>query len=209
MLLALIIAYTVTLLYACVIERFRLYALVMGLQGWLLLAIAYMQLEAAPVGEIIFVITETLVFKGLLVPYLMLRIIKKLKVNRVHKSSLSPMPTLIIALGMLGASAYLTMILTTSHINPLFLGTALFAMFVGLLLITVHRRIFTHMVGFLIIENAVFFFSLAVGAHMPMLVNIGVLLDILMGVLILGMFITRLNTSTAMLDSDELTKLRD
>ena len=82
-------------------------------------------------------------------------------------------------------------------------------MLVGLLLITVHRRIFTHMVGFLIIENAVFFFSLAVGAHMPMLVNVGVLLDILMGVLILGMFITRLNSSTAMLDSDELTKLKD
>ena len=117
MLLALIIAYTVTLLYACVIERFRLYALVMGLQGWLLLAIAYMQLESAPPGEVVFVIAETLVFKGLLVPYLMLRIIRRLKVNRVHRSSLPPMPTLVIAIAMLGASVYLATVLTTSFVT--------------------------------------------------------------------------------------------
>lgn len=81
---------------------------------------------------------------------------------------------------------------------------ALFSLFTGLLLIVTHRLIISHLIGFLIIENAVFIFSLAVGSEMPMLINIGILLDIFVGVLILGFFGLRLRAHT-----NELTKLKD
>lgn len=204
-----IIIYALTLLYICTIERFRHFALIVGLQGWLLLVLAYMQLGESSLGERIFVITETLVFKGLLVPYLLLRIIDKLKVSRVHHTSMPPMITVLVAVVLLAASLWITSLAVHSAVNPMFFGVALFGILVGLLLITVHRRIFSHLIGFLVIENSVFLFSLAIGAQIPMLINIGVLLDILMGVLMLGLFITKLGNSTAMLDSDELTKLRD
>jgi hydrogenase-4 component E len=77
-------------------------------------------------------------------------------------------------------------------------------MFAGLLLIVSHKLIISNLIGFLVIENSVFLFSLAVGNEMPMLINIGILLDLFVGVLILGFFGLRLKPHT-----NELTMLKD
>jgi hydrogenase-4 component E len=84
------------------------------------------------------------------------------------------------------------------------MAVALFTLFTGLLLIVTHRLIISHLIGFLVIENAVFLFSMAVGNRMPMLINIGILLDIFVGVLILVFFGLRLKPRT-----NELTMLKD
>jgi hydrogenase-4 component E len=81
---------------------------------------------------------------------------------------------------------------------------ALFTMFTGLLIIVTHKLIISHLIGFLIIENAVFIFSLAIGNKMPMMINVGILLDIFVGVLILGFFGLRLKPHT-----NQLTMLKD
>jgi hydrogenase-4 component E len=90
------------------------------------------------------------------------------------------------------------------YINSIFMAVALFTLFTGLLLIVTHRLIISHLIGFLVIENAVFLFSMAVGNRMPMLINIGILLDIFVGVLILVFFGLRLKPRT-----NELTMLKD
>lgn len=209
MTLLLVIIYAATLLYLCSIERFRHYALVVGVQGWLLLIIALLQLKETSIGENIFIITETLLLKGLLVPYLLFRIIKKLPVTKTHKNSMSPLFITLIGIVLMGVSMWLTSTVYSHCENIIFFAVAIFGALIGLLLITVHRRIFAHLVGFLVIENSVLLFSFALGAHIPMLINIGVLLDILMGVVLLGFFITKISVETPTLDSQELTNLKD
>ncbi len=210
MLLSLIIIYAISLLYLSVTERFRRYALLVGLQGWVLMAIALMQLGPAEgLATKIFVIAETLLFKGILVPYLLFRIIRNTRINRVSRTSIPSFLALALSLVALLVSLSITQWVADSQVNRLFFGIALFGLLSGLLLITTHRRIFSHLVGFLIIENAVFFFSLAVGIEMPMLVNVGILLDILMGVLILGLFISKIGHRLPDLDNETLTHLKD
>jgi hydrogenase-4 component E len=106
------------------------------------------------------------------------------------------------------AALLLSIILANSLVNPfintIYMTIALYALFTGLLLIVTHRLIISHLIGFLVIENAVFIFSLAVGSEMPMLINIGILLDVFVGVLILGFFGLRLKPHT-----NELTMLKD
>ena len=63
--------------------------------------------------------------------------------------------------------------------------------------------------GFLIIENGVFVLSLAVGTEMPMLVNIGILLDIFASVLILGVFVNKIGDVLKEQDVDQLRNLKD
>ena len=96
------------------------------------------------------------------------------------------------------------MVLVNPFINAIYLAIALFTLFTGLLLIVTHKLIISHLIGFLVLENAVFMFSLAVGNEMPMLINIGILLDLFVGVLILGFFGLRLKPHT-----NELTMLKD
>lgn len=209
MLLAFILIYAATLLYLCSIERFRHYAITLGAQGWLLLVIALMQVQEMGWGEKAFIIAETLILKGIVVPMLLFKIIEKLKINKVHKASLKPFYTILIAVVLLGLSMWLTSLIPDMvEGGTIFFAVAIFGLLVGLLLITVHRRIFAQLIGFLVIENSVFFFSLAVGSHLPMLINLGVLLDILMGVLLLSLFITKLGGEGS-LDSEELSQLKD
>lgn len=85
-------------------------------------------------------------------------------------------------------SIVVTYYLADTQIDRVFFGVALYALLSGMLLIVNHKRIFSHLVGFLVIENGVFLFSLAIGVEMPYLINIAILLDILMSVLMLGLF---------------------
>ncbi|MEG1607424.1 MAG: hypothetical protein RR931_02055 [Mucinivorans sp.] len=209
MLLAFIILYALSLLYVCATERFRHYALLVGLQGWLLLAIALMQLGNSSPLEQIFIVTETLVFKGILVPYLLFRIIRQNQVNKAHRIAIPTFISVMISIVALVCSLWITSFVASTGVNTMFLGIALFGLLTGLIMITTHRRIFSHMIGFLVIENTVMLLSLAVGIEMPMLINVGVLLDILMGVLILGIFINKIGSRIHSLDSGELTRLKD
>jgi hydrogenase-4 component E len=210
MLLLFLIMYAVSLLYVAVTERFRHYAWLVGAQGWLLLGIALMQLGPGEGwGAKIFVMAETLLCKGILVPYLLFRIIRNTKINRVSRRSMSAFVSILVSVAVLVVSLSITRWVDDSQINTLFFGVSLFGLLTGLVLITTRQRIFSHLVGFLIIENAVFLFSLAVGTEFPMLVNVGILLDILMGVLLLGLFLSKIGDRLPNLDHEKLSSIKD
>ncbi|MEG0724931.1 MAG: hypothetical protein RR485_02690 [Mucinivorans sp.] len=209
MLFLLIILYALTLLYTATSERFRHYALLVGLQGWILMFIALMQLQSSGLFDQIFIVTETLIFKGLLVPYLLFRVIRSTNINKISYRAMPPFLSNIFSVIALVASLSITYFVADTETNALFFGVALFGLLMGMILIMTRVRIFSHLVGFLIIENSVFLFSLAVGAEMSMLINVGILLDILMGVLMLGLFVTKVSERMHSLQSDTLSKLKD
>lgn len=99
--------------------------------------------------------------------------------------------------------------LADTQIDRVFFGVALYALLSGMLLIVNHKRIFSHLVGFLVIENGVFLFSMAIGVEMPYLINIAILLDILMSVLMLGLFAGKIGRRLHDFNSDSLTSLKD
>jgi hydrogenase-4 component E len=63
--------------------------------------------------------------------------------------------------------------------------------------------------GYLVIENGVFILSVAVGNKIPMLVNLGILLDIFASVFLLGIFVNRIGDVLKDVDVDQLKNLRD
>jgi hydrogenase-4 component E len=71
------------------------------------------------------------------------------------------------------------------------------------------NRVFAHLVGFVVIENGVFLFSMAIGVELPMLINIAIMLDILISILILGMFLQRLDNDIHSDETDALTSIKD
>jgi hydrogenase-4 component E len=86
---------------------------------------------------------------------------------------------------------------------------AVSALFTGLYIIITRKKIITHVMGFLVIENGVFILSLAVGSEMPMLVNTGILLDIFVSVLLLGVFANKIGEIMQDHDVNKLKNLKD
>jgi hydrogenase-4 component E len=174
-----------------------------------LLGIALLRLHTLDWVELSFIITETLIFKALIVPAILMRVIKQTKINRVNSSGSSQFNSLMLSLMALGISAVTTYFVADSSTHMIFFGVALYALLSGLILIVLRSRIFTHMVGFLVIENGVFLFSMAIGVEMPILINTAIMLDILISVLMLGMFMTKVDHQIHTDDSDSLTHVKD
>jgi hydrogenase-4 component E len=204
----LIVLFAFTLFYLSMAERFRNYASLIGIQGVLLFGIAFIELNEVNTLNLIFIVTETLLFKAIAVPLLLFRIINKTSVYKVHPKAMPGFYSLLIAISGLLLSIVLSDQMKDKHIDQVYFTIAIFALFTGILLIVTHKRIFSHMIGFLIIENAVFLFSLAIGSEMPFLINIGILLDIVVSVLIIGVFINRIGNKFNDLETENLTDLR-
>ncbi|MCX6269414.1 MAG: hypothetical protein NTW16_19020 [Bacteroidetes bacterium] len=200
----LVIMFAITLIYLSMTERFPIYAGLIGFQGVLLFALSFLELHAITLATLIFVALETLVFKVVVVPYLLFRIIGKTGEARVHDKALPGFYSLLfITLGLL-LSIVVSFSMNTTPENMIYFIVAFFAVYTGLFMIISHKKIFSHLVGFLVIENAVLLLSMAIGSEMPMLINIGILLDIFVSVLILGIFVMRLKQT-----AHELTMLKD
>ena len=192
MILALVLLYVVSLVYISITERFRSYASLVGLQGWLLLAIALVRLQQIEIWSLLFVVAETLLFKAIVVPAILFAVIRRTKINRVWRSGSTQSGSLLLSLVALAVSASVTYYIADTTIDLVFFGVAFYSLLSGLILIVMRRRIFSHMVGFLVIENGVFLFSMAVGVEMPSMIEIAIMLDILISILMLGLFLTKI-----------------
>jgi hydrogenase-4 component E len=96
-----------------------------------------------------------------------------------------------------------------SAISKTYFVVALSTLFSGLYIIVTRKKIITHVMGYLVLENGVFILSLAVGGEMPLLVNIGILLDIFASVFLLGIFVNKIGDVLKDVDVDQLKRLKD
>ena len=208
MILSLIILYVLTLIYLSIADRFRNHTTILAIQGLLLFGIAMARLHEYHPVEISFIIAETLIFKAIVIPAILMRVIRMTKINRIHSSS-SQFGALVMSIIALIASCTITYYMADSRTDMIFFGVALYALLSGLILIVMRKRIFAHLVGFLVIENGVFLFSMAIGVELPLLINLAIMLDILISILILGMFLRRMDDDIHTDETDALTSIKD
>jgi hydrogenase-4 component E len=209
----LIIIFTMSLIYLAVAGRFVSFVRVLGLQGLLLLGIAYMELrdsEVMRLGNLVFILLETLLFKSIIVPYFFNRIIKRNKLSQEAESNFPSFFSLITV----SLSIILTFILAyklheKEELKVIYFTASVSAIFTGVFLMITRKTIVTHIVGYMVLENGIFLLSLAIGAEMPMIVNIGILLDLLSSILILGFFVNRIGDVYKTIDVEKLTELKD
>ena len=208
MILSLIILYILSLIYLSMADRFRSHTTILALQGMLLFGLAMARMHAFHPVEMGFIVVETLVFKAIIIPIILLHVIRKTKINRITSSS-TQFGSLMMSIVALVASCTITYYMQNSGSDTISFGVALYALLSGLILIVMRKRVFAHLVGFLVIENGVFLFSMAIGVELPMLINLAIMLDILISILVLGMFLQRMDNDMNTDESDALTSIKD
>ena len=208
MILSLIILYVLTLIYLSMADRFRTHTMILALQGLLLFGLAIARMHEFHPVEMGFIIVETLVFKAIIIPVILMHVIRKTKINRITSSS-SQFGSLVMSVVALVASCTITYYMHDDSTDIISFGVALYALLSGLILIVMRKRVFAHLVGFLVIENGVFLFSMAIGVELPMLINLAIMLDILISILVLGMFLRRMDNDMNTDESEALTSIKD
>ncbi len=79
----------------------------------------------------------------------------------------------------------------------------------GMLLMVIRNIAINQVVGFLVIENGIYLFSVTQTEGMPLAIEMGVLLDVLVGVMIAGLLLFRIKRNFEHIDVSKMTELRD
>jgi hydrogenase-4 component E len=153
----------------------------------------------------------TFALKVVLIPVLLHRIIDRLKI-RWDVETLVNIPTtmLIGILVVIFAFNLATPIakLSTSLARGT-LGIALACVLLSFLMMITRAKAVPQVIGFLALENGLFFAATSATYGMPMVVELGIALDVLIGVLILGVFMFQIREQFDSLDIRHLEKLKD
>ncbi len=204
-----IIVYSITLVYFALSERVKKFIALLAIQGVLLFGIVFFNLNQIALAEFLFILVETIVVKSVVIPLFLNKVRRTNGLKRVHETEIPVFYSIIIVTIMLMVSFFMSNFLNSQRIHTRFFTVAIASVVFGIYFIIIHKNVFSHLVGYLIIENGIFLLSLAVGSDIPMLVNLAVLLDVLMGVLVIGIFVNRVSDKFQSTNIDELAKLKD
>jgi len=205
----LLITFVISLLYISIANRLLTYVKILAFQGILLFGVAFIELiEINPIN-LAFILLETIVVKTIAIPMFLTYVIKKNKITREAEPFLPNFVSLIIVTLIIIVTFLISNSIADTHLNKIYFVVALVALFSGLYIIISRKKIITHVIAYAIIENGVFILSLAVGTEMPMLVNLGILLDIFVSVFLLGIFINKVGDVVKDIDITQLSNLKD
>lgn len=205
----LLIMFAITLLYMSIANRLLTYIRILVFQGFLLFGITFLELSQINITNLVLILLETVIFKAVAVPLFLNYVIKKNGITRVAEPFLPNFVSLIIITLLLVITIVLSNTIKDINLDKTIFVVALSTLFTGLYIISTRRKIITHVMGYLVIENGVFILSLAVGNEMPMLVNLGIMLDIFASVLILGIFFNKIGDVLQDPDVNQLRNLKD
>ncbi|HNQ37055.1 MAG TPA: hypothetical protein P5086_06060 [Prolixibacteraceae bacterium] len=205
----LLITFLITLFYMAIANRLMTYVKVLALQGVLLFFVAFIQLSEINLLNLVLILLETIIFKSVAVPAFLAYLLRRNQITREAEPFLPNFVSLLIVTAIVVVTFLLSNYISDTILDKLFFVVALSTLFTGLYLIATRRKIITHVMGYMVVENGVFVLSLAVGNEMPMLVNLGIMLDIFASVLILGIFLNKIGDVFRDVDVDQLSNLKD
>lgn len=151
----------------------------------------------------------TLAVKAAFLPWLLARVVRRLGIRLEIEPVIPISATLVIAAGIVVLSFYLSASL--GSVRQAITGDALpvgvSLTLLGVLVMMSRRKALTQMVGLFASENGIFFTAMAVSQGMPLIIEIGVILDVVLGALVMGIMVLRVRSSV---DEDiaDLDRLR-
>jgi hydrogenase-4 component E len=153
----------------------------------------------------------TVAGKGLVIPALLRRAMRAANSDRELQPLIGFVPSLLLGAGGAIAALALAQVLPLlpEHTGSLLMPGALATVLTGFILLIGRTKAISQVCGYLILENGIYLFGLLIIKAMPLLVEAGVLLDLTVGVFIIGIIVDRIQRAFDSLDTRKLTVLRE
>jgi hydrogenase-4 component E len=199
----------ITVLIMAASKRISTCIVLFGLQSAVMtaeiLAIAYVSrsLEALAVAALV------LGVKVVAIPYALFRVVKDIKATREVESSTTASQSVFIAVGLILLSFLAVQPYARAlHVDEDMLAAAIALVLTGAFLMVSRKKALMQIMGLLVLENGIFLAALTTTFGMPLVIEIGVAFDLLMGVLLMGVFVFRIRDTFDHLDVSKLRRLR-
>ncbi len=179
-----------------------------ALQG-LLLGVLPFFVESQATVRLVLLVIATAAIKGAVIPGLLTKALRDVHIRHEVEPYLGFVPTLFLcaagtALALLFADH---LPLAAADRTGLFVPASLATLFSGFLGLTTRRKAISQVTGYLVLENGVYVFGLLL--YQSMIVEVGVLLDLLVGIFVMGIVLNHIQREFSSLDTERLSRLRE
>ncbi len=205
----LIIIFLISLFYIAVSGRLFVCINLLIVQGLMLFGVAFLSLQEINIINLAVVLTETLLFKAVILPYYIKKMVVKNKIKRQVSPFMSGFSSVLTVSILIILSFIMGIYLQNEQLKLIYITAAFSGIMTGLFLIVSRKEIIQHIIGYIVLENGIVLLSFSLGKETPMAVNAGILLDILISILLFGLFMSRIAKTYKDLDIDQLNKLSD
>jgi len=153
----------------------------------------------------------TLLLKVLLLPYLLHRLIHRLNVRWDVETLINIPTTMLVGIALVIFSFNLAAPISqlAEGITRGLIGIALACVLLSLLMMLTRRKAVSQVVAFLSLENGLFFAATSATQGMPLVVELGIALDVLVATFIFGVFFFQIRETFDSLDITHMEKLKD
>ncbi|HEY3215430.1 MAG TPA: hydrogenase [Candidatus Eisenbacteria bacterium] len=184
-----------------------------AIQGAMLAALpVLLRLEGSSTGliHVSLMAIGLLVIKAIAIPSLLTRALREADVPHEVEPFLDFHVSLLLAAALVGMSFWLatTLILPRPAPSMALVPAALATLLIGFLVLVSRRQAISQVVGYLLLENGVFIFGQTLAAENPFVVELGILLDVLVGVFVMGIAIHHISRAFDHIDTEQMTSLR-
>ena len=181
-----------------------------GAQG-MLLGGAFLLMHGASGPRAVALGIATAAIKGIIIPRILIGALRSQPIRREVEPFVSFTTSLLLGALATGLAVLFagTLPLAEADTGELLVPASLSTVLTGFIVLTTRRKALTQVVGYLTLENGIFIFGLTLVEAMPFLVEIGVLLDVLVGVFVMGVVVEHIVREFSSLGGDDLTELRE
>lgn len=211
MITLLVLLFGFSILYMAASSRTLAQINMLMLQGLLLCLIIVFYRTDQKLIMFLFLILETFIVKTLLVPTFLRSVARRNNIKRDSDPRFPHFYTLVISSiiflgGLLIANIHSEYF---ENVSTLYFGIAISTIIISFFFITTKKKLITHVIGFAMLENGIFLLSFSVAKEMPVIVSFGVLLDVFIAILLLGLMLGKLETISHNPDVCQLCNLKD
>lgn len=160
--------------------------------------------------DLLVVAALTLLVKVLLIPRMLRAVGERLPFQRERRPLLNTASSLVgaLVLTLIAFFSAPTVIAPGTYLNEPPLAISLALVLLGLFVLSIRRHVLAQVIGLLTIENGLFSGAIAIVYGMPLLVEFGILFDVLVAVVVLTILVSLLHRTTTSADTLDLRRLR-
>ena len=192
-------------------RRIRSLIFLFAWQGLVLAANSVIVAHSTGQGHLYYSAFLTLLLKVIVLPVILLWLIRRLNVQWDVETLINIPTTMLVGIVLVVLAFNLALPITqlAGTITRSTLGIAIAIVLLSFLMMLTRRKAVPQVIGFLAMENGLFFAATSATYGMPMVVELGIALDVLVGVLILGIFFFQVRGAFDSLDLRHMEKLKE
>ncbi len=183
---------------------------IVGLQGALLGFLPLLVNERVHVPSLI-AASVAIALKGIVIPAIMIRSLRAAQIKREVQPLIGFLPSIIMGAAATGVVLLLSskFMLVGKLADTLIFPASITTVLVGFIILTTRYKAISQVLGYLVLENGIFIFGTLLVEAIPLVVEMGVLLDLFVGIFVISIITNHINQAFSSLDTRRLVSLKE